>query len=157
MDDVSAFVEHLVMLGRSSCTLRTYRLGVEHFRRWLGPRSLDEVSRPDIAEYIGEYAAGEDRARAARTVNHRLAALAAFFAFLIERDTRRSIGYWGSRENPVPTGVRVRSIACPARTCRGAVVLSYTGGNPGCCRGIWIRPWLSDWLPLQHRRGTGRS
>ena len=93
VDDVEAFVEQLVVLGRSSYTLRSYQLGVEHFRRWLRPRSLDEVTRSVVAEYVADFAAGPGRvageARAPRTVNHRVAALAAFFGFLIERDTRR--------------------------------------------------------------------
>lgn len=108
MDDVEAFVEHLVVLGRSSYTLRSYRLGVEHFRRWLGPRSLDDVTRTVVGEYVAAFEAGGDEQaagrRAARTVNHRLAALAAFYAFLIERDTDRGAGCWRGRENPVPTG-----------------------------------------------------
>ncbi len=109
MDDVGQFVEHLVVLGRSSYTVRSYGLGVDHFRRWLAPRSLDEVTRSMVADYVGAFAAGCERERgaherAARTVNHRLAALAAFYGFLIERDTRRGGGRWTGRENPVPTG-----------------------------------------------------
>jgi len=108
VDDVEAFAERLVVLGRSSYTLRSYQLGVEHFRRWLGRRSLDDVTRSVIAEYVADFAAGPGRVagdvRAPRTVNHRVAALAAFFGFLIERDTRRSAGRWRDRENPVPTG-----------------------------------------------------
>lgn len=108
MDDVEAFVEHLVVLGRSSYTVRSYRLGVEHFRRWLAPRSLGEVTRGVVGEYVAAFEAGADGGRgvggrAARTVNHRLAALAAFCGFLIERDTRRGRGAWVGAENPVPT------------------------------------------------------
>ena len=107
MDDVGAFVERLVMLGRSSYTVRTYRLGVEHFIRWLAPRSLDDVTRQVVGEYISEFGAGADlpteHGRAPRTVNNRLAALAAFFVFLIERDSHRA-GAWSGRDNPVPTG-----------------------------------------------------
>lgn len=119
MDDVEAFVEQLVVLGRSSYTLRSYQLGVEHFRRWLGPRSLDEVTRSVVGEYVADFAAGPGRVagdgRAPRTVNHRVAALAAFFGFLIERDTRRSAGCWRDRENPVPTGVGGPSHGMPGR------------------------------------------
>lgn len=119
MDDVEAFVEQLVVLGRSSYTLRSYQLGVEHFRRWLGPRSLDEVTRSVVAEYVADFAAGPGRVagdgRAPRTVNHRVAALAAFFGFLIERDIRRSAGRWRDRENPVPTGVGGPSHGMPGR------------------------------------------
>jgi len=107
VDDVEQFVEWLVVLGRSSYTVRSYGLGVKHFRRWLSPKSLDEVTRPLIGEYIGAFAAGLDRSnrpRAARTVNHRLAALAAFYGFLIQRDRQSGSGRWGELENPVPTG-----------------------------------------------------
>ena len=58
MDDVEAFVEQLVVLGRSSYTLRSYQLGVEHFRRWLVPRSLDEVTRSVVGEYVADFAVG---------------------------------------------------------------------------------------------------
>jgi len=101
---VDDFVEHLVALGRSSYTIRSYRLGVEHFLRWSAPLPLGEVDRSAVATYIGFFAQGRDRdgvSRAARTVNQRLAGLAAFFAFLIERDTR-SGGPWRGRSNPVP-------------------------------------------------------
>lgn len=107
MDDVEQFVEWLVVMGRSSYTVRSYRLGVEHFRRWLGSSSLDDVTKPMVGDYIGAFAAGLDRSntpRAARTVNHRLATLAAFYGFLIERDSQSGGGRWAGCENPVPTG-----------------------------------------------------
>jgi site-specific recombinase XerD len=103
VDDVEAFVEHLVVLGRSSYTVRSYRLGVEHFRRWLTPGSLDEVTRSVVGDYVAAFGPG----RAARTVNHRVAAVAAFYGFLIERDRRRGRGRWLGAENPVPTGAVV--------------------------------------------------
>ena len=120
MDDVDAFVEWLVVLGRSSYTVRSYRLGVRHFQRWLQPALLDDATRSVIGAYIGEFAAppGSDQlagGRAARTVNHRLAALAAFFNFLIERDTRRGQGKWIGQENPVPVGGNVRAHGMPGR------------------------------------------
>ena len=103
MDDVAGFAEHLVVLGRSSYTVRTYRLGVEHFRRWLAPHSLNDATRSVVADYIHDFAE-LNGGRAPRTVNHRLAALAALYGFLIERDNRRGSGRWLGRENPVPTG-----------------------------------------------------
>jgi integrase/recombinase XerD len=118
VDDVEAFAEHLVVLGRSSYTVRSYRLGVEHFRRWLHPRSLDDVTRSVVGDYIGEFAAGAGRGvdrRAARTVNHRLAAIAAFFGYLIERDTRRGNGVWVGFENPVPIGAAGQAHGMPGR------------------------------------------
>jgi len=42
VDDVDAFVEYLVVLGRSSYTVRSYRLGDAHFRRWVAPRHLHD-------------------------------------------------------------------------------------------------------------------
>lgn len=91
--------------GPSSYTIRTYRLAATHFLRWLSPRPLDSVERSVIATYVGEFAQGVDRggrARAARTINHRLAALAAFFGFLIDRDSAAGRGSWLGRANPVP-------------------------------------------------------
>lgn len=112
MDEVEAFVEHLVVLGRSSYTVRSYGLGVEHFRRWLAPRSVAEVTRSVVGDYVGSFAGG---GRAPRTVNHRLAALAAFFSFLIERDTRAGRGRWWRAENPVPSDVGGRAHGMPGR------------------------------------------
>ena len=106
MDDVEDFVVSLVRAGRSSYTVRSYGLGVEHFTRWLDPESVDGVSRTTLARYVGDLATGIDRGgspRAARTVNHRLAALAAYFTFLIARDDELGGGAWAGRSNPVPT------------------------------------------------------
>jgi site-specific recombinase XerD len=119
VDDVEAFVEHLVVLGRSSYTIRSYQLGAGHFRRWLSPRSFDDVTRSVVGEYVADFAAGPGRTagetRAPRTVNHRVAALAAFYEFLIDRDTRRASGSWRDRENPVPTNVGGPSHGMPGR------------------------------------------
>jgi integrase/recombinase XerD len=120
VDDIEAFAEHLVVLGRSSYTVRSYRLGVEHFRRWLHPRSLDDVTRSMVGDYIGQFAAGAGRKRgadrrAARTVNHRLAAIAAFYGYLIERDTRCGSGPWAGCGNPVPTGAAGPAHGMPGR------------------------------------------
>ena len=119
MDDVEAFGEQLVVLGRSSYTLRSYQLGVRHFQRWLSPRPFEEVTRSMVAEYIADFARRSGHAvgdgRAPRTINHRVAALAAFFGFLIERDTRRAAGSWRNRENPVPTDAGVPGHGMPGR------------------------------------------
>lgn len=118
---VDEFVEHLERRGRGSYTVRSYRLGLADFSRWLqrAGRELDAVSRRDVEAYVGEFAAGPGLAgrragvvdlatgdkvpvrRAARTVNHRLSVLASFFAFLIDRDTDKG-GAWAGRINPVP-------------------------------------------------------
>ena len=99
---VEQFIGYLERRGRGSYTMRSYRLGLTDFSRWLASadRPLAGVSRRDIESYIAEFAAGPGTAvrasgvvdlstgqpvpvrRAARTVNHRLSVLASFFAFL---------------------------------------------------------------------------
>jgi integrase/recombinase XerD len=118
---VEEFVGHLGRRGRGSYTMRSYRLGLADFSRWLTRvgRPLVAVSRRDVEAYIGEFAAGPGTAarasgvvdlatgqpvavrRAARTINHRLSVLASFFAFLIDRDTELG-GEWAGRISPVP-------------------------------------------------------
>lgn len=51
-----AFLERLVVCGRSSYTLRTYAAGLEHFLRWLAARRVDlvEVRRCVVVEYVAE-------------------------------------------------------------------------------------------------------
>jgi len=127
---IEEFLAHLQRRGRGSYTVRSYRLGLGDFGRWLTSvgRGVDEVSRRDVEAYVDEFARGDPAAarrqgqprrpavvdlarrqprpavqagRAPRTVNHRLSVLASFFAFLIERDTDRD-GTWTSRVNPVP-------------------------------------------------------
>lgn len=93
---VEESIDHLERRGRGSYTLRSYRLGLSDFSRWLAEsgRLLGEVSRRDVEAYVGEFAAGPGQAgrragvvdlatgepvpvrRAARTVNHRLSVLA---------------------------------------------------------------------------------
>jgi len=118
---VEEFVRHLERRGRGSYTMRSYRLGLGDFSRWLTRvgRELVEVSRRDVEAYVGEFAAGPGTAargsgvvdlatgqpvrvrREARTVNHRLSVLASFFAFLLDRDTELG-GVWAGRVSPVP-------------------------------------------------------
>lgn len=120
---VEEFVEHLERRGRGSYTVRSYRLGLADFSRWLHRegRELNVVRRRDIEAYIGEFAAGPGpglasrnagvidlatgepvrAGRAARTINHRLSVLASFFAFVIDRDTEDG-GSWAGRVSPVP-------------------------------------------------------
>jgi integrase/recombinase XerD len=125
------FCRWLAAMDRSAYTQRAYALGLAHFFGWLATtgRSLVDVERPVIAEYIADFRAGgkvgatrvdESRIgsvdartrkpapaleRAPATVNHRLSVLASFFSFLIERDSDRGHGPWASRVNPVPAGV----------------------------------------------------
>ena len=126
--EAAEFCRRLVAADRSAYTQRAYALGLAHFFDWLAEtdRSLVEVERPVIAEYIADFRAGS-KAGATRvdesrigsvdartrkpapglerqpaTVNHRLSVLASFFAFLIDRDTDRGLGPWAGRANPVP-------------------------------------------------------
>lgn len=101
---VGAFVAALAVSGRSSYTQRSYELGVRHFLAWLTRDSveLDAVDRQLVARYVAEFQRGgrHDAAeeRAPSTVNHRVSALAAFFAFLAEG----GVEGWRGRPNPVP-------------------------------------------------------
>ncbi|MDR0594008.1 MAG: site-specific integrase, partial [Bifidobacteriaceae bacterium] len=105
--DLDGFARHLERRGRGSYTVKSYRLGVGDFSRWLESdgRSLAGVTRADVEVYIDRFARGADRGggtrRAPRTVNHRLSALSAFFSYLIGRDTEQG-GCWAGRPNPVP-------------------------------------------------------
>lgn len=115
---VGIFGECLVAKGRSNYTIRTYRLASTHFLRWLSPRPLDSVERSVIATYVGEFVQGVDRdghPRAARTINHRLAASAAFFGFLIDRDGAAGQGPWLGRTNPVPIDAGLVTHSMPGR------------------------------------------
>lgn len=118
---IEQFVAHLRARDRGTYTIRSYRLGLADFSRWLvrGSRPLAEVSRRDIEAYIVEFAAGPGTVarasgvvdlatgkavpvkRAPRTINHRLSVLASFFTFLIDRDTDGG-GEWAGRVSPVP-------------------------------------------------------
>lgn len=108
--DAKEFLAHLQVRGASTYTLRSYRLGLADFGRWLAGHGLpaSAVQRADVAAYIDAFARGADRGaaagrpRAARTINHRLSVLASFFAFLIGRDDERGGGSWVGRRNPVP-------------------------------------------------------
>lgn len=96
------FVAALAASGRSSYTQRSYGLGVVHFLRWLAERSLEleAVDRAVLAGYVAEFrrGAGGGVERAASTVNQRMSALTAFFAFLAES----GVEGWRERPSPVP-------------------------------------------------------
>lgn len=159
MDDVEAFAEHLVVLGRSSYTVRSYRLGVEHFRRWLHPRSLDDVTRAVVGDYIGEFAAGAGRGvdrRAARTVNHRLAAIAAFFGYLIERDTRRGNGVWVGFENPVPIGAAGPAHGMPGRDLPRRGRLEFRRREPRLLPRD-LDPAVAEWIAVEQGSARDRA
>jgi site-specific recombinase XerD len=100
IQEAEEFLRHLEVLGRSGYTLRSYRIGLADFGRWLAEEgvSLAAVRRRHIEAYVGKFGVG----RAANTVNHRLSVLASFFAFLIRRDTEVGGGVWASRTSPVP-------------------------------------------------------
>lgn len=124
---VEEFVADLVRNGRSSYTIRTYRLGLEDFTSWAAQsgRLLEEIRRRDIEAYIDAFRRGPKRnattidptragqvnpltrklypalERQPRTLNHRLSVLSSFFAYLIARD--EEVGPWHGRFNPVPS------------------------------------------------------
>lgn len=58
--EVVEFCRCLVAVDRSAYTQRAYALGLAHFLDWLAEtnRSLVEVERPVIAEYIADFRAG---------------------------------------------------------------------------------------------------
>jgi site-specific recombinase XerC len=102
--DTEEFLRHLEVLGRSGYTLRSYRLGLADFGRWLADEApaLPAVRRRHIEAYVGKFGLG----RAATTVNHRLSVLASFFAFLIRRDTEVGDGHLAAGKNLGITGRR---------------------------------------------------
>lgn len=113
--DLLEFLADLTVREASSYTVRSYRLGLSDFGRWLGEQDLplSAVKRRDITAYIDGFARGDRTGsvnggrppaspRAARTVNHRLSVLGSFFAFVIRRDEDRGNGSWTGQRSPVP-------------------------------------------------------
>lgn len=169
---ITEFLGYLERHGRGSYTMRSYRLGLEDFSRWLHRegRVLVEVSRADIEAYISEFAAGEGRTnhgvvdlatgepirprRAARTVNHRLSVLASFFGYLIDRDLEG--GIWAGRVSPVPARQSGSHTAWAAAEMPrpGNGVLSCAGENPASCPQSSSR---SRWIGWLRRRGRGAT
>ena len=90
--EVQAFVCCLEERGRGSYTQRSYGFGAAHFLRWLARErvGLEVVDATVLARYVADFRGGGSDGlalgRAPRTVNHRVSALAAFFAFLAEAD-----------------------------------------------------------------------
>jgi integrase/recombinase XerD len=126
--ELGAFLRDLAERDRRAYTQRAYALGLADFFGWLAARglALEAADRSVVSAYIADYRAGDkggatrvDVARIGRvdgrtrkpapalerqpaTVNHRLAVLASFFAFVIGRDRARGAGVWLGAENPVP-------------------------------------------------------
>jgi integrase/recombinase XerD len=129
--EVMEFCRWLVAADRSAVHAARLCAGPGALLHWLAEtdRSLVEVARPVIAEYVADFRAGgkagatrvdESRIgsvdtrtrkpapgleRQPATVNHRLSVLASFFSFLIDRDTDRARGPWAGRANPVAAAV----------------------------------------------------
>ena len=130
--DLTDYLTYLESRGRSPYTVRSYRLGLEHFYAWLDTHelALGDVSRQIVEAYLddlrispkgGAVRASPERAgqvnpatrkaypnpeRKASTINHRLSVLAAFFDFLIRRDEGDPSARWSNRGNPVrPAGL----------------------------------------------------
>ena len=61
--ELSEFLAHLEVRGASSYTLRSYRLGLNDFSRWLAEsaRPFHEVRRRDIEDYIHAFASAKGR------------------------------------------------------------------------------------------------
>ena len=125
--EITEFLEHLSICGRSGYTLRAYATGLAHFFSWLhdSGKSPDDVTRHVTGQYIGAFGkspglgpraprqttskqnginAGSTQGRRPRTVNHRLSVLASYFAFRIRRDQETG-GVWAQRYNPVSTPI----------------------------------------------------
>ena len=126
--ELGAFLRDLAERGRSAYTQRAYALGLADFFGWLraGGLAVEAVDRSVVSTYVENFRTGAkagatrvDVARIGRvdgrtrkpapalerqpaTVNHRLAVLASFFAFVIGRDRERGAGSWLGAENPVP-------------------------------------------------------
>jgi hypothetical protein len=146
-DDAVAFLAALLGRGRSSYTLRTYRLGLEHFLSWLGSAGveLDAVDRAVVVAYVTAFARGDRDSvalgRAPATVNHRVSVVASFFGFLIERDRLAGIvarqPTWRDKFSDVGQALRRRT--APAQfgcdvvdePCR--LVRVERGKRAGCC------------------------
>jgi len=119
------FLQSLSRRGASSYTLRSYRLGLGDFSRWLqaqGGQDVDRVGRREVEDYIAQFASSapsnvrparrsavtdfsdgkpKTQPRSPRTVNHRLSVLSSLFDELIRRDNEVG-GPWAGRANPVP-------------------------------------------------------
>ncbi len=78
---------------------------MRHLLAWLaaGSFELESVDRSLLASYVEQFRCGDGGGleRAPSTVNHRVSALAAFFAFLVESGA----GGWRERLSPVPAAV----------------------------------------------------
>lgn len=122
-EEIAWFLSCLARRGASTYTLRSYRLGLEDFCRWLEVRgvAVASVDRQHVATYVAEFASGppggarpggdskildlepdttRPKRRSPRTVNHRVSVLSSFFAELIRRDEEG--GPFAGRTNPVP-------------------------------------------------------
>jgi integrase/recombinase XerD len=88
------FIAHLELeRGLSRNTLEAYRSDLEQFGRFLEQRGVDPLRAGpgDVAAFIGELGAGEDRPLAPATVQRKIATLRSFYRYLrreqlLERD-----------------------------------------------------------------------
>lgn len=102
--EVEVFVRSLGDRGCGSYTQRSYGLGASHFLRWLDREhvGLEAVGATVLASYVADFRRGASDGlalgRVPRTVNHRVSALAAFFAFLAEAD----LAGRGGQPSPLP-------------------------------------------------------
>lgn len=98
--DITPYLQHLALSGRSPYTLRSYAFGLAHFHGWLAGRDLASVVPGDIADYLNHWRQ-TSKLPAPATCNHRLTVISGYFNYLIR--TRSANFVWVQKKNPVPT------------------------------------------------------
>jgi len=133
-DSANAFLTHLAGRGFSLATVRAYAFDVANLARFLTGRdlTLSAVEAPLVFDWIDwQGVRRADRTRpesaAASTVNRRVAAIRAFFEYLVM--TGRC------RDNPVPSprrGKGLRRSERGQRRCGGCCWRMQTWAGGGC-------------------------
>ena len=87
-DMVENWVIHLEKQGKSEATIKAYRVGVQHFIRWLetngeGPIDPTAVIARDLRDWIADQQT-VDKAKPT-TINRRLAAVSQFFKWAVKK------------------------------------------------------------------------
>ena len=78
--DVNRYLEAISISGSSWRTAATYGYDLVHFYRWMGDESIEfkKITEKELALYIKRQ---RQQAAAARTINHRLSIVEAFYKF----------------------------------------------------------------------------
>jgi integrase/recombinase XerC len=120
LQPANAFLAHLSGRGFSSATVRGYAFDVMNLARFLGERNLPVVlvNAPLVFDWIDWQGvrrsggnADRSRSAAASTVNRRVAAVRAFFEYLVMTGERT--------DNPVPSPRRGQGLRCSERGLLG--------------------------------------